>query len=237
MSIKAGDRLPEGKFKVMTENGPKDLSTGELFNGKRVVLFAVPGAFTPTCDAKHLPGYLGLSDQIRAKGVDTIACMAVKDVFVMNAWGKASGSAGKVLMLADGNGDYARALGLTLDASGFGGGLVLIVFALAASHRPNTPPTVSLILPGFWLLVPGSLGFMGVTELIGTHSSAGATTITTPERPDQAARSAGKNAARAKLARWMRRNAPLGLPGTKCGQRTTSTPPSRAVRQPAGKPG
>ncbi len=91
MSIKAGDRLPEGKFKVMTESGPKDLTTAELFNGKRVVLFAVPGAFTPTCDAKHLPGYLGLADQLRGKGVDTIACMAVNDVFVMNAWGKASG--------------------------------------------------------------------------------------------------------------------------------------------------
>ena len=138
MSIKAGDRLPEGKFKVMTENGPKDLSTGELFNGKRVVLFAVPGAFTPTCDAKHLPGYLGLSDQIRAKGVDTIACMAVNDVFVMNAWGKASGSAGKVLMLADGNGDYARALGLTLDASGFGMGGRSQRFALVVDNGVAT---------------------------------------------------------------------------------------------------
>lgn len=130
MSVKVGDRMPEGKFKVMGENGPKDLSTDELFRGKRVVLFSVPGAFTPTCDAKHLPGYVGQAEKLRGKGVDTIACMAVNDVFVMNAWGKASGCAGKVLMLADGNGDYARALGLTLDARGFGMGSRSQRFAL-----------------------------------------------------------------------------------------------------------
>jgi peroxiredoxin len=123
MSIKAGERMPEGKFKVMSDKGPQDLTTKELFDGKRVVLFSVPGAFTPTCDAKHLPGYLQLADKLRAKGVDTIACMAVNDVFVMNAWGKASNAAGKVLMLADGNGDYARALGLELDGKGFGMGM------------------------------------------------------------------------------------------------------------------
>ena len=122
MSINVGDRMPEGRFKVMGESGPKDLTTGELFSGKRVVLFSVPGAFTPTCDAKHLPGFVQQAEQLQAKGVDTIACMAVNDVFVMNAWGKASNVAGKVLMLADGNGDYARALGLTLDAHGFGMG-------------------------------------------------------------------------------------------------------------------
>ena len=123
MTIKIGDRMPEGKFKRMTENGPKDLTTAELFNGKRVVLFSVPGAFTPTCDAKHLPGYLQQAEHLRAKGVDTIACMAVNDVFVMNAWGKASNVGDKVLMLADGNADYARALGLELDAKGFGMGV------------------------------------------------------------------------------------------------------------------
>jgi len=122
MTIKAGERMPEGKFKTMSEGGPKEITTAELFNGKRVVLFSVPGAFTPTCDAKHLPGYLGLIDQLRGKGVDTIACMAVNDVFVMNAWGKASGCGDKVVMLADGNADYARALGLELDARGFGMG-------------------------------------------------------------------------------------------------------------------
>jgi glutaredoxin/glutathione-dependent peroxiredoxin len=122
VAIKAGDRMPAGTFKRMTREGPKDLSTDELFKGKRVVLFSVPGAFTPTCDAKHLPGFVQLADQILAKGVNTIACMAVNDVFVMNAWGKASGVGEKVLMLADGNGDYARALGLELDASKFGMG-------------------------------------------------------------------------------------------------------------------
>jgi peroxiredoxin len=122
MTIKVGDRMPEGKFKTMTESGPKDLSTHELFDGKRVVLFSVPGAFTPTCDAKHLPGYLTQADALRAKGIDTIACMAVNDVFVMNAWGKASNVDTKVLLLADGNAEYATALGLTLDASGFGMG-------------------------------------------------------------------------------------------------------------------
>ena len=122
MSIKAGERMPAGTLKRMTPEGPKDLSTEELFEGKRVVLFSVPGAFTPTCDAKHLPGFIQLTEQLRAKGVDTIACMAVNDVFVMNAWGRASGAGDRVMMLADGNGDYARALGLELDARKFGMG-------------------------------------------------------------------------------------------------------------------
>jgi peroxiredoxin len=130
MSIKAGDRMPEGKFKTMGEKGPQDLTTAELFDGKRVVLFSVPGAFTPTCSAKHLPGYVELADKLRAKGVDTIACMAVNDVFVMNAWGKASNVAGKVLMLADGNGEYARALGLEMDGRGFGMGMRSQRFAI-----------------------------------------------------------------------------------------------------------
>jgi len=101
MAIKAGERMPAGKFKRMTKEGPKDLTTDELFKGKTVVLFSVPGAFTPTCDAKHLPGFVQLADPIRAKGVDAIACMAVNDVFVMNAWGKAQGVGDKVLMLAE----------------------------------------------------------------------------------------------------------------------------------------
>jgi len=122
MAIKAGERMPVGKLKRMTKEGPQDLSTEELFKGKLVVLFSVPGAFTPTCDAKHLPGFVQLADQIRAKGVDTLACMAVNDVFVMNAWGKSSNVGDKVLMLADGNGEYARALGLELDAKGHGMG-------------------------------------------------------------------------------------------------------------------
>jgi peroxiredoxin len=120
MTIQAGDRMPSGKLKTMTAEGPKDVSTDELFKGRKVVLFSVPGAFTPTCDAKHLPGFVQNAEQLKAKGVDTIACMAVNDVFVMNAWGKHSNVGDKVLMLADGNGDYARALGLELDARGFG---------------------------------------------------------------------------------------------------------------------
>ena len=122
MAIKAGDRMPSGTLKTFTKDGPKDITTDELFKGKKVVLFSVPGAFTPTCDAKHLPGFVQLADQIRAKGVDSIACMAVNDVFVMNAWGKHSGVGDKILMIADGNGTYAKALGLELDATGYGMG-------------------------------------------------------------------------------------------------------------------
>jgi glutaredoxin/glutathione-dependent peroxiredoxin len=122
MTIKAGDRMPSGKFKVMGESGPQDLTTAQLFDGKRVVLFSVPGAFTPTCNAKHLPGFVQQAAALQGKGVDTIACMAVNDVFVMNAWGKSANVGDKVRMLADGNGDYAKALGLELDARGYGMG-------------------------------------------------------------------------------------------------------------------
>jgi len=122
MTIKVGDRVPAGKFKIATSDGLQDLTTAQLFDGKKVVLFAVPGAFTPTCDARHLPGYVELANQIREKGVNTVACLAVNDVFVMKAWGKSGGVGDKVLMLADGNGEYTRALGLTLDATGFGMG-------------------------------------------------------------------------------------------------------------------
>jgi len=122
VTIKTGDNMPAGSFGQMTDKGPGSLSTDELFSGKKVVLFSVPGAFTPTCSAKHLPGYLDLADQLKAKGVDTIACIAVNDTFVMGAWGKHAGAEGKVLMLADGNCAYTKALGLELDASGFGMG-------------------------------------------------------------------------------------------------------------------
>jgi glutaredoxin/glutathione-dependent peroxiredoxin len=122
MTIAAGEKVPSGKFKIATSEGLADLSTAQLFDGKRVLFFAVPGAFTPTCDARHLPGFIESADQIRARGVDTIACMSVNDVFVMKAWGKSAGTGDKVLMLADGNGDYTRALGLALDATGFGMG-------------------------------------------------------------------------------------------------------------------
>ena len=146
MAIKAGERMPAGTLKRMTKEGPKDLSTDELFKGKLVVLFSVPGAFTPTCDAKHLPGFVQLADQIRAKGVDTIACMAVNDVFVMNAWGKASGVGDRILMLADGNGEYARALGLELDAKGYGMGTRGQRFAIIA--RDGVATHVNVEAPG-----------------------------------------------------------------------------------------
>src|ERR1017187_3681642 len=122
MTIKAGDKMPEGAFTRMTSDGPQKMTTEQLFAGKTVVLFSVPGAFTPTCDAKHLPGYVELADQFKAKGVDTVACTAVNDVFVMNAWGKLGGVGDKILMLADGNGEYVKSLGLELDATGFGMG-------------------------------------------------------------------------------------------------------------------
>lgn len=122
MTIKAGEKMPSGTFGVMTENGPGAMTTDKLFAGKKVVLVSVPGAFTPTCSMNHLPGFVENADDIYGKGIDTIACMAVNDVFVMDAWGKDRGVGEKVVMLADGNGDYARALGLELDASGFGMG-------------------------------------------------------------------------------------------------------------------
>jgi peroxiredoxin len=122
MTISVGDKMPAGDFTTMTAEGPSKLSTDELFSGKRVVLFSVPGAFTPTCSQKHLPGYVQKAAELKANGVDTIACTAVNDVFVMDAWGKDQGAGDKVLMLADGNADYANALGLGLDASGFGMG-------------------------------------------------------------------------------------------------------------------
>ena len=131
MSIKVGDPIPQSTLSVMTESGPAPLTTDELVRGKKVVLFAVPGAFTPTCSARHLPGFVEQADAILAKGVDTIACMAVNDVFVMHAWGK-SAHADRIRMLADGNGDFTRALGLEMDASGFGMGQRSQRFALIA---------------------------------------------------------------------------------------------------------
>ncbi len=138
MAIQVGDRVPAGKFKVMGESGPQDFTTAQLFDGKRVVLFSVPGAFTPTCSAKHLPGFLEHAAALRAKGVDTIACMAVNDVFVMNAWGKSANVGEQVTMLADGNGEYARALGLELDGRGFGLGMRGQRFALVVENGVAT---------------------------------------------------------------------------------------------------
>ncbi len=131
MSIQVGDRIPDATLSVMTGEGPKPLPTADLFGGKRVVLFSVPGAFTPTCSAKHLPGFVDHADEILSRGVDEIVCMAVNDVFVMNAWGK-SANAENITMAADGNGEFAEALGLELDASGFGMGQRSQRFALIA---------------------------------------------------------------------------------------------------------
>jgi len=121
--IKVGDRLPSAKFKVMTTEGPAEKTTDDVFKGKKVVLFAVPGAFTPTCHRNHLPGFLQNADAFKAKGVDTIAVTGVNDVFVMDAWKKASDADGKIEFLADGSADFAKAIGLSLDASAGGLGI------------------------------------------------------------------------------------------------------------------
>lgn len=131
MTIQAGDRIPEMTMSTMGESGPAPISVAEIFDGKKVVLFSVPGAFTPTCSASHLPGFVDQAEEILAKGVDTIVCMSVNDVFVMNAWGK-SANAESILMLADGNGEFAVALGLELDASAYGMGQRSQRFALIA---------------------------------------------------------------------------------------------------------
>lgn len=122
MTIKVGDKIPSAKLKLKTSDGIQEIGTDELFGGKKVVVFALPGAFTPTCSAKHLPGFIQKADEIRAKGVDRIACVSVNDAFVMDAWGRDQGAGEKVMMLADGNADFTDALGLSFDASGFGMG-------------------------------------------------------------------------------------------------------------------
>jgi peroxiredoxin len=119
MTIAVGDTLPDVKLVKATEAGPEAVQSADYFKGKRVALFSVPGAFTPTCSARHLPGFVEKASEIKAKGIDEIACTAVNDPFVMGAWGKA-GEADEVTMLADGNGDFAEALGLTMDGSAFG---------------------------------------------------------------------------------------------------------------------
>jgi glutaredoxin/glutathione-dependent peroxiredoxin len=122
MTIKVGDKLPQSEFLMMTGDGTQKVSTDTIFAGRKVVLFAVPGAFTPTCSMNHLPGFVQKADDIKAKGVDAIACVSVNDVHVMNAWGKHAGADGKVMMLADGNGDFARKLDLEFDLTQAGMG-------------------------------------------------------------------------------------------------------------------
>lgn len=121
MTIAIGDKIPPTTFKIMGEKGPEDITSADVFAGKKVVLFAVPGAFTPGCTVTHLPGYVVQADKIKAKGVDTIACVSVNDAFVMGAWGK-SQNAEELLMLADGNGSFTASVGLEMDATGFGMG-------------------------------------------------------------------------------------------------------------------
>ena len=119
MTIQVGDRLPDVPITIATADGPKPTTTGEFFKGKRVALFAVPGAFTPTCSARHLPSYVDKAQELKGKGIDEIACISVNDPFVMSAWGERDGS-GDITMLADGNGEFAEAIGLTMDGSKFG---------------------------------------------------------------------------------------------------------------------
>jgi peroxiredoxin len=122
MTIKVGDRLPKATFVKATPDGPQPVDGEEYFRGRRVAIFSVPGAFTPTCSARHLPGFVERIDELKAKGVDEVACTAVNDAFVLQAWAESAGAGDKVTMLADGNGDFAEAIGLTMDGSKFGMG-------------------------------------------------------------------------------------------------------------------
>jgi peroxiredoxin len=134
MTIKVGDKIPSVSLKTMDKDGMQTLSTDDIFKGKKVVLFALPGAFTPTCSAKHLPGFVANADSIKKKGVDTIACLSVNDAFVMDAWGKAQNAGDKVLMLADGNADFSKAVGLTMDGTGYGMGLRASRYAMVVDN-------------------------------------------------------------------------------------------------------
>jgi len=146
MAIAVGDKIPSAKLKTMTAEGPKDISTDDIFSGKKVVLFAVPGAFTPTCSAKHLPGFVEKAADIRGKGVDTIACLAVNDAFVMGAWGKAQNTGDKVLMLADGAAAFTKQLGLDLDLTGPGMGVRSKRYAMVVDN--GTVKALQVEAPG-----------------------------------------------------------------------------------------
>ncbi len=146
MTISAGEKVPSVKLKTMTKDGVKDLTTDEIFKGKKVAIFGLPGAFTPTCSAKHLPGFIGHFDALKAKGVDTIACVSVNDAFVMDAWGKAQNVGDKVLMLADGNAELTKALGIEMDGTGYGMGLRMKRFSMYVVD--GTVKTFNLEKPG-----------------------------------------------------------------------------------------
>jgi peroxiredoxin len=146
MAIAVGEKIPSAKLKTMTAEGPKDISTDDIFNGKKVVLFAVPGAFTPTCSAKHLPGFVEKAAEIKGKGVDTIACLAVNDAFVMGAWGKAQNTGDRVLMLADGAAAFTKQLGLDLDLTGPGMGVRSKRYAMVVDN--GTVKALQVEAPG-----------------------------------------------------------------------------------------
>ncbi len=158
MTIQVGDKIPASTMKIMGEQGPTDISTDEIFGGKKVLLFAVPGAFTPGCSITHLPGYVVNADKIKAAGVDTIACMSVNDAFVMDAWGKAQ-NAEELLMLADGNATFTAALGLELDGSGFGLGTRSQRFAMIVDDGTVTHLNVE---PGAGVDVSSAETMMGL---------------------------------------------------------------------------
>lgn len=142
MSIQVGDTIPSVTLKHLTADGLKEITTDEIFNGKKVVLFAVPGAFTPTCSARHLPGFIEHAAQIKAKGVDRIVCMAVNDPFVMKAWGEQAGVGEDILMLPDGNGTLTAALGLEMDGTGYGLGKRSRRFAMVVDNGTVTKVAV-----------------------------------------------------------------------------------------------
>ncbi len=146
MTIQAGDKVPSVKLRQMTAEGPKEVAIDELIASKKAVIFAVPGAFTPTCSAKHLPGFVAQAEALKAKGAEIVICVSVNDVFVMNAWGKDQKTDGKVVMLADGNGEFTKAMGLTLDGSGFGMGTRSQRYALIAENGVIT--TLNVEKPG-----------------------------------------------------------------------------------------
>ena len=146
MTIQVGDRIPSASFRIKTDDGIQELSSDDVFGGKKVVLFSVPGAFTPTCSAKHLPGFVQKAGELKEKGVDTIACLSVNDAFVMDAWGKDQSVGDKVMMLADGNGDFAKALGLELDATGVGLGIRSQRFAMVVDD--GVVKTLNVEQPG-----------------------------------------------------------------------------------------
>lgn len=158
MSINVGDKVPAMTLIKATADGPAPLSTADLFNGRTVALFSVPGAFTPTCSARHLPGYVENAEALAAKGVDEIVCVSVNDAFVMAAWGKSAGVDGKVTMIADGNGDFSKALGLTFDGSNFGMGLRGQRFSMIVKDGTVTELNIE---------PPGAFGVSSAEHLLG----------------------------------------------------------------------